>query len=58
MKSIHTFRQLLLITGNTFSDFISNNTDIFMEFLPNNTTHVSRHETILTFSESSFQIKL
>ena len=34
------------------SDFISNNSDTFMELLPNRTTHFTRHETILTFSES------
>ena len=29
-----------------------------MELLPNNTTHFPRNQTILTFSESLFQIKL
>ena len=40
---------------NTFSVFISNITDTFRELLPNNTTHISKHQTILTFSESYWQ---
>ena len=43
------------ITANNskhVSDFVSNNTDTLMELLPNNTTHFSRHQTMLTFSES------
>ena len=37
----------------------SNNTGIFRELLVNNTTHFSSlYQAILTFSESSFQIKL
>ena len=34
------------------SDFISNNSDTFMELLPSSTTHFTRHEKILTFSET------
>ena len=56
--SVHTFIQLLQTTGNNFSDFISNNINTFMELLPNNTTHFPRNQTILTLSESPFQIKL
>ena len=55
--SVNTFIQLLQTTGNNFSDFISNNINTFMELLPNNTTHFPRNQTILTFSESLFQIK-
>ena len=40
---------------HTFSEFISNITDTFRELLPNNITHFSRHQTILTFSESYWQ---
>ena len=35
---------------NTFSEFISNITGTLRKLLPNNTTHVSRHQVILTFS--------
>ena len=38
-KSIHSFRQLLLLIVNTFSDFISNNIDNFRELITNYTTH-------------------
>ena len=51
-NSIRTFRQLLPTIENIFSDFISNNSDTFIELLPNNTTHFSRYQTMLTFSES------
>ena len=37
---------------NTFSEFISNITGTLKELLPNSTTHFSRHQAILTFSES------
>ena len=40
---------------NTFLNLISNITDTFSELLPNNTTHFSRHQSILTFSESYWQ---
>ena len=46
------------ITANNskhVSDFVSNNTDTLMELLPNNTTHFSRHQTMLTFSESYWE---
>ena len=43
---------------NTFSEFISNITDIFRELLPNNTTHFSKHQTIPTFPESYWQTVL
>ena len=43
------------IRVNTFSEFISNITDSFRELLPNNITHISRHQTIMTFSESYWQ---
>ena len=78
---IHIFRQLLPTVANTFSDFISNNTDnfslsysqtILRTFLDiKQYCHFQRvtgkqyytllqnlYQTILTFSESSFQIKL
>ena len=51
-KSIYTFRQFLPTLANDFSDFISKNTGTFMELLPTNTTYFSRHQAILTFSES------
>ena len=34
---------------NTFSEFISDITDIFRKLLPNNTTRFSRRQTRLTF---------
>ena len=34
---------------NTFSEFISDITDIFRKLLPNNTTRFSRHQTRPTF---------
>ena len=40
---------------NTFSEFISNITGTLRELLANNTTHFSRHQAILTFSESYCQ---
>ena len=40
---------------NTFSEFISNITDSFRELLPNDTTHFSRHQIIVKFSESYCQ---
>ena len=60
-KKIKKYSHFQTITTNNrkhVSDFISNNTDTFMELLPKNTTHFSRHRTILTFSESSFKVKL
>ena len=38
-KKVFTFRQLLSIMVNTFSDFISNNIGNFSESLPNDTAH-------------------
>ena len=74
------FQTITTNNSKHVSDFISNNTDSFIELLPNNTTHFPRHQAILifqrvtgkqyytlsqslyqaimTFSESSFQIKL
>ena len=43
---------------NKFSEFISNVTGTLTELLPNNTTHFSRHQAILIFSESYWQIIL
>ena len=40
---------------HTFIEFISNNTRTFRELLPSNTTHFSRHQTIMTFSKSYWQ---
>ena len=37
---------------------MSNITDAFRELLPNSTTHFSRHQAILTFSESYWQTVL
>ena len=52
MKKYSHFQTITTNNGTHVSDFISNNTDSFMELLPNNTTHFSRHQTILIFSES------
>ena len=46
------FQAITTNNSKHVSDFISNNTDSFMELLPNNTTPFPRHQTILTFSES------
>ena len=43
---------------NKFSEFISNITGTLIELLPNNTTHFSRRQATLTFSESYWQILL
>ena len=54
-KKIKKYSHFQTITTNKSKhvpDFITNKTDIFMELLPNNTTNFSRHQTILTFSES------
>ena len=54
-NKIKTYSHFQTITTNKrkhVSEFISNNTDTFMELLPNNTIHFSRHQTIPTFSES------
>ena len=49
-KSKHIF--IYQTRVNTFSEFISNITETFRELLPTNTTHFSRHQTILTFFKS------
>ena len=49
-KSKHIF--IYQTRVNTFSEFISNITETFRELLSTNTTHFSRHQTILTFSKS------
>ena len=50
---IHTISESYYHTRiNTFQEFISNITDTFWEFLPNNNAHFSRYQTILTFLES------
>ena len=54
-KKIKKYSHFQTITTNNSKhvpDFISNNTDSFMELLPNSTTHFPTHQTILTFSES------
>ena len=43
---------------NKFLEFISNVTGTVMELLTNDTTHFSRHQAILKFSESYWQIIL
>ena len=43
---------------NKFSEFIWNITGTFMELLPNSTKHFSRHQTILIFSKSYWQIMI
>ena len=53
LKITGTLRKLLQQYYILFQ--ISSNTDIFQELLPNNTTHFSRHQAILTFSESYWQ---
>ena len=55
-KITGTLRNLLIVWEQYYTLFqISSNTDIFKESLPNNTTHFSRHQAILTFSESYWQ---
>ena len=46
VKKIKKYLHFQAITTNKnkhISDFIWNNTDTFIELLPNNTTHFSRH---------------
>ena len=52
IKKYSHFQTIATNNSKYVSDFISNNTDSFMELLPNNTTHFPRHQIILTFSES------
>ena len=52
IKKYSHFQTITTNNSNNVSDFISDNTDSFIELLPNNTTHFPRHQTILTFSES------
>ena len=54
-KKYSHFQTITTNNSKHVSDFISNNTDSFMELLPNNATHFHRHQTILTFSESYWQ---
>ena len=54
-KKIKNYSYFQTITTNNskhVSDFVSNRTDTFIELLSSNTTHFSRHQTILTLSES------
>ena len=76
-KKYSHFQTIPTNNSKHVSDFISNNTDSFMELLPNTfpdikqywhfqrvtgkqyyTLFQSLYQAILTFSESSFQIKL
>ena len=52
-KKIKKYSHFQTITNdNSKHFFITNNTGTFVELLPNNTTHFSRHQTILTHSEN------
>ena len=52
IKKCSHFQTITTNSTKHVLDFISNNTDTLMELLPNNTTHFSRHQTKLIFSES------
>ena len=48
-------QQLVVVNNlpaNMFQILYQHNTETLIELLPNNTTHISRHQTILTFSDS------
>ena len=40
------------LPANMFQISYQHNTETLIELLPNNTTHISRHQKILTFSDS------
>ena len=54
-NNTHTFRSYHQTRVNPFSEFISNITGTLRKLLPNNTTHFSRHQVILTFYKSYSQ---
>ena len=60
-KKLKKYSHFQTITTNHtkhVSDFISNNTETSRELLPNDTIHLSRHQTMLTFLESYLKTML
>ena len=58
-KKIKKYSHFQIITSKNrkrVSDFISDNTDTFMELLLNNTTDFSSHQTILTVTGKQYYI--